>query len=144
MLPVTLLFIVYVDTLYGSKTTFRIRLWSMLFVVVVILMFAPFAGKIGLIFIAMGLGICTWISNGAVATLASVVQNNANTYQQFGFMLPGVYCLIMVIALRLSADELSIKQLMEFYWTTAGFVLVGIFCWVRTTTTYCLFTSLTE
>ena len=119
----------YYDTLIGSKLTFRLRVFSALFCIIGILLLAPITEKNSMIFLSMCTGVCTWGAHGTVSSLATVVKCNSNTYQQIGFMLPGVFCIAMVFLMGLDSDALSDKTLYTYYGITAVCVFIGAVAW---------------
>ncbi len=120
----------YVDYIYDSKYAFRLRVWIFLMIICSLLLTAPVVGKYGMLGVACGIGVFTWASHGSVTSLASVVKSNASAYVQIGFMLPGVYGIVLVITLGLNTGNISTYALYRYYAITAACVVQGIFSWV--------------
>lgn len=123
-------FDVYFDSMYGSKYTFRRRLWMSLTVLIVCLLLAPFLSEYGIIIMVGIVGICTWSSHGAVTTLSSLVKLNSSTMQQIGCAMPAFYAVIMSFTMDIDSNS-SRQKLVVFYYATAFLISPGLVAWVR-------------
>jgi hypothetical protein len=121
---------IYFDSIYGSKYMFRRRVWISLSILVLCLIIAPFLSQYGIIAMVGIVGICTWSCHGSVSSLASIVKMNSSTMQQIGFVLPGLYGIIIISVMDLEG-EVAIERLYIFYYTTALLVIPGLIAWVN-------------
>ena len=120
----------YFDTLYGSKLTFRIRMYTSLIALVILVLLVPISDYTTLIIISFFIGIFNWLSHGSATTLASIVQKQSSTYQLIGFMFPGVVCIILVLAFNVSdADSISLEELYTYYGIVSLCSMQGICAW---------------
>lgn len=131
-LPVTYAqrnFDTYYDTLLGSADTFLMRVFLLLFISIGLLLCAPITEQMSMIFVAMGVGLCTWFSHGTVTNLSSIAKNGSSTYQQVGFMVPGALCIFLVMAMNLDVDDLSHLTLYRYYGIVSVMIATGVVAW---------------
>lgn len=121
----------YVDVFYGSKFTYRRRLGGCLSIMTICLILAPFLDFYTLILDVVIVGCCTWICHGSTTSLSGMVQQNSSIMQQIGFALPAVYGVVANIVFDLSREDISVLNLMLFYFTSAFCCVLGIVAWVR-------------
>ena len=120
----------YMDIFFGSKYTYRRRLWLCLSVLTLCLILAPFLDFYTLIIDVAVVGFCTWVCHGSTTSLSGMVQQNSSIMQQIGFALPAVYGVIANVVFDLASEDISQLNLILFYFTSALFCVVGIIAWV--------------
>jgi len=119
----------YYDVFYGSKFTYRRRIWLCLGILVLCLIIAPFVRFYGLIAICVVIGCCTWVCHGITTSLAGIVQMKSGIMQQIGFALPAVYGIIANLSFKLSRDNVPASSIFAFYFTSAAVATLGIAAW---------------
>ncbi len=119
----------YYDVIYGSKSTFRYRVFGCLALSAGCLLFVPFCEYYGIIAVTLVIGICTWVSHGCTTTLSGMVKYHSSIMQQIGFALPAVFGITMTLLLHLSNPTPS--DIYVYFYTTTVMMIPGIVAWVR-------------
>jgi hypothetical protein len=121
----------YYDTIYGSTFTFQYRLTLALFTSLIAMTALPFVDQNIFLLLTALIGVCTWASHGSASTLAGLIKMNSPILQQIGFVLPGIYSVIMVFALHLKSAEVSVSERVIFFYIAGAIMIPGLIAWVR-------------
>ena len=120
----------YYDILYGSKTTFQGRLYICLTCLILLLWTLPYLQGIFYIFAIIGIGINTWFAHGCASTLAGLLKFDSPILQQIGFVLPGLFSILMIYTLNLrGGGEISFRKRIVFFSCASLCVIPGLFAW---------------
>jgi hypothetical protein len=122
------------DLRWGSRGTFLFRIGFCQLTIVGICLALPYCAKYATLALIGLLGVVTWSAHGTCVTLASLFSAGAVGFLQFGVQAPNVYALGLVIALGVfgmtDPKMYTVEKIFIFYYSTAVFVLLGLFCGV--------------
>lgn len=119
----------YYDVKYGSKVTFYKRLLISLLIVLILLGLLAFVDGILYIIVVIGIGACTWISHGCASTLAGLIKFDSPILQQIGFVLPGLFSILMIYTLDLKGGEVSFEKKLIFFSCACLCTTPGLIAW---------------
>lgn len=119
----------YFDVIYGSKVTFHHRLFISFIISFCLLIILPFVNGYIYILIVIGIGACTWTSHGCASTLAGLIKFDSPILQQIGFVLPGLFSILMIYTLDLKGGEISFTRKLIFFSCACFCILPGLIAW---------------
>jgi hypothetical protein len=119
----------YYDIIYGSKQTFQGRLYICLTCSMFLLCILPYLEGIFYIFAVIGIGINTWVAHGCASTLAGLLKFDSPILQQIGFVLPGLFSILMIYTLDLKGGDISFHKRILFFSCACLCVMPGLFAW---------------
>lgn len=130
------------DLRYRSKITFRFRVYLGMVFLMIICLILPIADYICFLILSFFMSIFTWTIHNTVCKLANVVGYRTAAFQQIGFVLPGVICLLLTYLLPTISDsdnanggkrkmdgspDYTNKNKWKFYGIIAGMILLSLF-----------------
>lgn len=126
------------DRVFGSFTSFMVRLVLGMCIKVAILLFMPFIPNMfsqavvpSAILVCMILiGGFSWLCHGTACMLCSMFPSSSTKWLQTGFRTPELYTVLVVSLLSLGSSA-SESHIILFYFMTALVVLLGLVSWIR-------------
>lgn len=129
------------DSRYRSKITFRCRVYTGLVFLIMICLILPIANYTTFLIMTFFMSILTWTIHNTVCKLANIVGYRTAAYQQIGFVLPGVVCLLLTYLLPKISDndnsggkrktnatpDYTNSKKWTFYGIIAGIILLSLF-----------------
>jgi hypothetical protein len=120
----------YYDIIYGSKQTFQGRLYVCLTCSMLLLCILPYLEGVFYILAIIGIGINTWFAHGCASTLAGLLKFDSPILQQIGFVLPGLFSILMIYTLNLrGGGDISLHKRILFFSCACLCVVPGLFAW---------------
>jgi hypothetical protein len=119
----------YYDILYGSQQTFQTRLYFNLSLSLVLLCLLPFLQDFLYILAVLGIGFTTWSAHGCASTLAGLIKFDSPILQQIGFVLPGLFSILMIYTFDLKGGDISLRKRIIFFSCACGCVVPGLIAW---------------
>jgi hypothetical protein len=119
----------YHDIIYGSQQTFQTRLYVSVSLSLVLLSLLPFLTGVSYILAIVGIGLTTWTSHGCASTLAGLIKFDSPILQQIGFVLPGLFSILMIYTFDLKGGDISLRKRIIFFACASGCVIPGLIAW---------------
>mmetsp|Transcript_13451 Transcript_13451/g.27453 ORF Transcript_13451/g.27453 Transcript_13451/m.27453 type:complete len:451 (+) Transcript_13451:158-1510(+) len=133
------------DMKYGTKATWGFRVIGGMIVLLVCSFLLPLShSSLAIILTTLTIGIFTWTAHGTLTTITSLYPTRAVSYLQFGFQVPNIYVLGLVMGLGIygiqdnkivdyveggnstSIFGFNLSRIERFYFSTSFVILLGL------------------